>query len=158
MSNYELNSDEVILYEGVVSSKEFKGALQLTLTSKKLVLEREKGLIKKERELVHLFLLEEIKCYNGEVQVKQKGESVEIQTISMNIRLDFSGFIEARKFTGKIIDATTGTTLAKRVSGKTKGAFDIVDETLGLDTREAIKGVLEKGIKGTIINGIGKKK
>lgn len=66
--------------------------------------------------------------------------------------------IEARKFTGKIVDAVTGTTLAKRSSNKIKDAFTMVDDTLGLDTRGTIKGVLEKGVKGTILNGIGKKK
>lgn len=66
--------------------------------------------------------------------------------------------LEARKFTGKIIDATTGTTVAKRSSNKIKDAFNIVDDTLGLDTRGTIKGVLENGIKGTILNGIARKK
>ena len=39
-----------------------------------------------------------------------------------------------------------------------KGAIDMVDDTLGVDTRGTIKGVLEQGIKGTLLNGIGKKK
>ena len=32
----------------------------------------------------------------------------------------------------------------------------MIDDTLGLDTRETIKGILEQGVKGTIINGIKK--
>ena len=59
---------------------------------------------------------------------------------------------------GKIVDAVTGTTLTKRSSNKIKDAFTMVDDTLGLDTRGIIKGVLEQGVKGTILNGIGKKK
>lgn len=157
MGNFELRSDEVILYEGAVTSKEFKGNLLLTLTSHKMMLEKEKGLFKKERELVDTVLLENVKFYNGSVSIKQKGDSVEIQTVAKNITLSFSGLLEARKFTGKIVDAVTGTTLAKRVSDKTKGAFNMVDETLGLDTRGTIKGLLENGVKGTILNGIGKK-
>ena len=66
--------------------------------------------------------------------------------------------LEARKFAGKIVDTVTGTTLAKRSSNKIKDAFTMVDDTLGLDTRGTIKGVLEQGVKGTILNGIGKKK
>jgi hypothetical protein len=77
--------------------------------------------------------------------------------VAKNITFTFSGMIEARKFTGKLIDTVTGTTLAQRVSDKTKAGFEMVDDTLGLDTRGTIKGVLEKGIKGTLINGIGKK-
>ena len=66
--------------------------------------------------------------------------------------------LEAIKFTGKIVDAVTGTTLARRSADKIKDAFNMVDDTLGLDTRGTIKGFLENGVKGTIINGLGKKK
>lgn len=158
MANFELSSDEVVLYEGVVSSNQHKGSLLITLTSLKIVLEKEKGLFKKTRELVDIIDLATIKFYNDIVQIKQKGSEVEIQTTSGNITFTFSGMFEAGKFKGKIVNATTGTTLAKRVSDKTKGAFKMVDETLGLDTRETIKGVLEQGVKGAIFNGIGKKK
>ena len=158
MANFELSSDEVVLYEGVVSSNQYKGSLLITLTSLKIVLEKEKGLFKKTRELVDIIELATIKFYNDTVQIKQKGSEVEIQTTSGNITFTFSGMFEAGKFKGKIVNATTGTTLAKRVSDKTKGAFEMVDETLGLDTRETIKGVLEQGVKGAIFNGIGKKK
>ena len=158
MANFELSSDEVVLYEGVVSSNQYKGSLLITLTSLKIVLEKEKGLFKKTLELIDIIELATIKFYNDTVQIKQKGSEVEIQTTSGNITFTFSGMFEAGKFKGKIVNATTGTTLAKRVSDKTKGAFEMVDETLGLDTRETIKGVLEQGVKGAIFNGIGKKK
>lgn len=158
MANYELQSDEVILYEGMITSKAYKGNLQLTLTSQKIILEKEKGVFKKERELLDIISLESIKFYNEAAQIKQKGTDVEIQTVDKNITLVFSSMLEARKFTGKIVDTVTGTTLAKRSSDKIKGVFNMVDETLGLDTRGTIKGVLENGVKGTILNGIGKKK
>lgn len=158
MENYELQSDEVILYEGVVTCKEYKGNLQLILTSQKIIIEKDKGLFKKERELIDIISLENIKFYNETAQIKQKGSYVEVQTVDKNVTLAFSGMLEARKFTGKIVDAVTGTTLAKRSSDKIKDAFNMVDETLGLDTRGTIRGVLENGVKGTILNGIGKKK
>lgn len=158
MGNIELQADEVILYEGAVSTNNHKGNLLITLTSQKIVLEREKGIFKKERELVDSLLLEEVKYYNDAPQIKQKGSAVDVQTSSENITITFSGIIEARKFTGKIVDAVTGTTLAKRMSDKTKDAFNMVDDALGLDTRGTIKGILEKGVKGTILTGIGKKK
>ncbi len=158
MANYELQADEVILYEGTVTSKQYKGSMQLTLTSYKIILEKEKGLFKKERELIDILLLENIKFYNDEAQIKQKAETVEIQTVEKNVTFVFSGMLEARKFVGKIVNAVTGTTLAKRGSNKIKDAFNMVDDTLGLDTRGTIKGVLENGVKGTLLNGIGKKK
>lgn len=158
MANYELQAEEVVLFEGTVTCKAYKGNLLVTLTSQKVVFEKEKGLFKKERELVDIVLLENVKFYNGAAQIKQKGAEVEVQTVEKNLTIRFSGMLEARKFTGKIIDAATGTTLAKCSSNKIKDAFSLVDDTLGLDTRGAIKGVLEKGVKGTILNGIGKKK
>lgn len=158
MANFDLLSDEVVLYEGSVSSKNHKGSILLTLTSQKLVFEREKGLFKKERELIEIITLDTVKIHNDAAQIKQKGNTVEIQTVGANLALTFVGMLDARKFTGKIVDAVTGTTLAQRSSEKIKGAFSIVDDTLGLDTRGAIKGILENGVKGTIINGIGKKK
>ena len=42
MTNFELLADEVVLYEGIVTSKNYKGSLQLTLTSHKIVLEKER--------------------------------------------------------------------------------------------------------------------
>ncbi len=158
MANYELMADEVVLYEGVVTSKNYKGTLQLILTSQKIIFEKEKGLFKKERELIDILPLETVKVYNDAAQVKQKGDTVEVQTVDKNIAIVFSGMLEARKFTGKIVDAVTGTTLARRSSDKIKDAFNMVDDTLGLDTRGTIKGFLENGVKGTIINGLGKKK
>ncbi len=158
MGNYELLADEVVLYEGSVTSKNYKGTLQLTLTSQKIIFEKEKGLFKKDRELIDIIPLETVKIYNDAAQVKQKSDTVEVQTVDKNIAIVFSGMLEARKFTGKIVDAVTGTTLARRSSDKIKGAFNMVDDTLGLDTRGTIKGFLENGVKGTLINGLGKKK
>lgn len=158
MANYDLRPDEVVLYEGSASSNNHKGSILLTLTSLKLVFEQEKGVFKKEKELIEIISLETIKVHNDAAQIKQKGNTVEIQTVGANIALTFSGMIEARKFAGKAVDAVTGTTLAQRSSEKIKDAFNMVDDTLGLDTRGAIKGLLENGVKGTILNGIGKKK
>lgn len=158
MGNYALQADEVVLYEGTAVSQMYKGNLLVTLTSCRVILEREKGVFKKERELLDVLPLEEVKCYQDAAQIKQKGAAVEIQTTAKNVTLSFPGTLEAKKFAGKMVDAATGTTLAQRVSAKTKSAFALVDDTLGLDTRGTIKGLLENGVKGSILNGIGKKK
>ena len=115
------------------------------------------GLFKKERELIDILPLESVKVYNDIAQIKQKGATVEVQTVDKNLSIVFSGMLDARKFTGKIVDTVTGISLARRGCNKIKDAFDIIDDTLGLDTRGAIKGILENGVKGTIINGFGKR-
>ena len=157
MKNFELLDDEVVLYEGKVTEKEEKDGLLLTLTSRKIVLEIEKGLIKKTRELAKIIELSAVKWYQNSPQIKQHGSSVEVQATTDHVVLTFSGLLDARKFTKNAIDATTGTTVAKRVSEKTKGALELVDDTLGLDVRGAIKGVLHKGVKGTLLTGVGEK-
>lgn len=159
MANYELQAEEVVLYEGAITCKAYKGNLLMTLTSKKVVFWEGKGIVQaKSVNWFDIIPLESVKFYNDAAQIKQKGSEVEVQTVEKNLTIVFSGMLEARKFTGKIIDAVTETTLAKRSSNKIKDAFTMVDDTLGLDTRGTIKGVLEQGVKGTILNGIGKKK
>ena len=158
MDNFTLQADEVILCENTVTSKNYKGNLLLTLTSQKIIVEKEKGIFKKEKVLLDTIELNTVKFYNEAAQIKQKGTDVVIQSTVGNISFTFSGILEARKFTGKIIDAVTGTTLAKRSSDKVKDAFELADDTLGLDTRGTLKSVLEQGLGGTLWNGIGKKK
>ena len=154
MTNVTLLNNEVVLYSGVASSNIYKGNLNITLTSNQIIIEKENGFFKKELELIDVIPLEDIKTYNNAPQIKQKGNLVEVQSKIINITLSFSGIIEARKFTRSAIDAATGTTLAKRGSDKTKNALDMIDDTFGVDSRGAIKSVLEQGVKGTLINGI----
>ena len=158
--NYKIDTDEVILYEGSVGYKiesEKKKRLLFKLTSKKMIFEQEKGLFKKTKELIDIINLNDIKIFNGEVQCKQKLEELYIQTNQKNVYLIFDGIFEAKKVSNKIIDTITGTSMTERGSSKIKGALDLVDETLGLDTRGITKGIIENGVKGTIINGIKKK-
>ena len=158
MANFDLSAEEVVLFEGTATSKNYKGTLQLTLTSLKIVIEQEKGILKKVRELLDIVDLTSVKFYNDVAQIKQHGCNVEIQTTAINFTLVFSGLLEARKFSEKAINAVTGTSVSKRVSDKTKETLDMVDATLGVDTRGTLKGILEKGIKGVLFDGIGKKK
>ena len=77
MTKYELSADEVVLYEGTVTSKDYKGSLELTLTSEKIVLEQEKkGLFKKGCEVVKTIELETIKFYNNTAQIMQHGSEL----------------------------------------------------------------------------------
>jgi len=156
MKNYELESNEVILLEDVVSHSDFKGSLHLTLTSLKMIFEKEKGLFKKEKELIEIINLEDVKIYNEKAQVSQKGAEVTIQTTNKNIKLTFEGMLKANKFVTKVIDTITGTTVTERSTNKIKGAINTVDDVLGIDTRGTIKGVVENGITGTLLKGIKK--
>lgn len=153
-----LTTQEVVLEEKDVTCSLAKGTLKMTLTSKKIVFEKPRGLLKKELELIGVLLLEEVKHFNGEPQIKQKGSSVSIQTVEQSCTVTFANIIEARLFIEKAKDAATGTTIVDRSATAAKGAFGVVDDVLGMDTRETIKGVMEGGIKGALWNGIGKRK
>lgn len=160
MENYELERDEVILYE----NSHMQDYSKLVLTSKKLILEKtntiKTGLFKTETETIvdDIIMLENIKLYNGKAQIQQKNTDVNIQTIEKNLTIKFYGIIEAKKFVTKITDAITGTTILKRGTDKVKETFNLVDDVLGFDTRETVKGVLENGIVGTFLKGNKNKK
>ena len=162
LPNFSLGNDEVILYEGEVGfkidAKKSAAKLFLRLTSTRMIFEKVRGILKKEKELIEIILLNEIKLFNGEIQCQQKNKELYIQTMGKNFFLVFPGYFQASKVSTKIINAATGTTVAERGSDKVKQAFDLVDDALGLDTREIAKGLLENGIKGTIINGLKSKK
>ncbi len=158
MRQYELEVNEVILYEDSVKYSESKGNLQLTLTSQKIIFEKEKGILKKEKELIDIINLMDIKVYNDKVQVQQKGIEVNIQIINKNVKISFDNILKANKFVTKLINAITGTTLGERGADKIKGAINAVDDVLGINTRDTLKGVIENGITGTLIKGIKKRK
>lgn len=155
--NYQIEEDEVILYEGYVGYKlELNKSISVNfiLTSKKMIFEQEKGFLKKQKELVDMINLSDIKTYRGEVQCKQKSNELLIQTSKKNFSLSFDGLIEAKKVNMKILNTVTGTTMAERGSEKVKNALNLVDDTLGFDTRNIAKGIMKNGVAGTIINGL----
>lgn len=113
---------------------------------------------KTEKVIVNTIMLKNIKIYNGKIQIQQKGSNVYVQTIENNFNINFNSIIEAMKFVTKITDTITETTISERGTEKIKGAFDKVDDVLGFNTRDTIKGVIENGITGTILKGIKKNK
>ena len=160
MENYELAEDEVILLTTEVYYNDVEDKLLLTLTSKKIIIEKieikKVSLLKKE-ENKKIINISDIKLYNNKVQVHQKNSEVYIQTIKNNFTIKFDNAIEAVKFVTKVTDAVTGTTMSDRGVKKVKNAFDKVDDVLGFDTRGTVKGVIENGITGTLLKGIKRK-
>ena len=72
--DYVIDEDEVILYEGsaeyVVDDDKTK--TEFKLTNKKMVFEKKKGTLKKEKELIDIVQLADVKIHNDQVQCKQK--------------------------------------------------------------------------------------
>lgn len=80
MEDYNIGVNEVVLLEDSVTYSECKGTLQLTLTSQKIIIEKdeEKGFFKKQKPKVFLDVipLDSIKMYNDKIQIKQKNSEV----------------------------------------------------------------------------------
>ncbi|MGN1227854.1 MAG: hypothetical protein ACI4TX_04340 [Christensenellales bacterium] len=151
MKNYEIEKDEVILFEDTVNHSDYADSLQLTLTSKKLVFEKGKNAQNKKGELIEIIDLQDIKIYKEKVQVSQKNTDVAIQTINKNFTITFSGVLNATNFVNKIVDTITDSTLMERGSKKVKSVLDFADKTLGLNVKKSVTNALETGITGVII-------
>ena len=87
--NYEIDEDEVILYEGSAEYvvDEDKINTEFKLTNKKMIFEKKKGAFKKERELIDIIQLADVKIHNDQVQCKQKFTELELQTKQRNSQL-----------------------------------------------------------------------
>lgn len=120
MENYELAEDEVILLTTEVYYDDVEDKLLLTLTSKKIIIEKVEikkvSLLKKEedKKVINIVNISDIKLYNNKVQVHQKNTEVYIQTIKNNFTIKFDNAIEAVKFVTKVTDVVTGTTMSDR--------------------------------------------
>jgi hypothetical protein len=102
--------------------------------------------------------LTDIKIYDDMPQVKQNKINVEIYLTFGEIYLDFHSKLEAAKFYQVAIQTLTGKSLATRGAEKVKGGIGLVDDTLGINTVDTVKGVLENGLAGTLFSGFKKSK
>lgn len=159
MEHYSLQASESVLYKNHVTySKNRRASCELILTNLNLVITTAtKKAFSKPQTEVEVFSIEEIKIYNDVPQIKAKESTVEIYLTSTEFTVDFNSMIEAQKFSNAAYKLITGKSLATRGAEKVKNAINLVDNTLGVNTVEAVKGVVEDGIAGSILGGIGKK-
>lgn len=158
MDGYFLQPNEVVLFKAddVISSVVPKGKTKLILTNLYLVyIYKVKIGFRKYDTITEKKSIETLKIYNEKPQVKQHGSEVEIYFVDSNHNLTFDSFFTAKKFVKNIYELASGKTVIKRGADKVKSGINLVDETLGLDTVDTVKGVLQKGVVGTVIGGIG---
>ena len=146
--DYEIDEDEVILYEGSAEYvvDEEKTKTEFKLTNKKMIFEKKKGAFKKEKELVDIVALADVKIHNDQVQCKQKFTELEIQTKQKKFSIVFDNIFNAIKVWNLIVDNITGTDIINRGLKKARNSLEYVDETL--DLVDDAKGTLAKGIIG----------
>lgn len=158
MTNYTLQQNETVLYQGNVSLENRNGTVEMILTNLNLVfvITTRKFLAKSQVD-VETYPVEEIKIYNNTPQIKQKNSHVEIFLTCGEIVANFDSMFEAGKFVNSALRLLTGKSMAERSADKFKGAVGLVDDTLGINTVGTVKNVLENGIAGTLLGGFGKK-
>lgn len=153
MENYSLQANEVLLYKG-----EAYNGVEILLTNLNLVvIKKTQRLFKKGQVETFVYSKDDIKIYNDVPQVKQKESSVEIFLTLEEIKVDFYSRTEAHKFVNAVYELLTGKSTTTRGAEKVKSAIKLVDNTLGINTMDTVKNVMEKGIAGSILGGVGKK-
>ena len=157
MENYNLRTDEVVLYKGNVILKNKKGTTELILTNINLVfINKYKALFSKEEITVLEFPVHSIKMYEGEPQIKAKGHTVEIYLLESEVEIEFDAKMELHKFINATNKLLTGESSVQKGAKKVKDTIGLVDDTLGINTVQATSNVLKNGIVGNITGAIGK--
>lgn len=158
MTNYALQPNESVLYQGNVSLEKQNGSVELILTNLNLVfIITIKKFLAKCQVDVEAYPIEEIKFYNNIPQIKQKNSRVEIFLTCGEIVAVFESMFEAGKFVNAAMRLLTGKTAAERGADRFKGAVGLVDDTLGINTVGTVKSVIENGIAGSLLGGFGRK-
>ncbi|NLW19776.1 MAG: SHOCT domain-containing protein [Clostridiales bacterium] len=117
---------------------------------------KEKKMFSRDGVRVETFPVREVKTYNQVPQVKQLGGKVELYTLSKVMLIDFGNILTARKFVGLMYELLTGQTAAQRGADKVRGAMDVVDGALGINTVDAVVGLVGKSTPGGILGGLAK--
>ena len=151
MENYQLNSDEVVLYKGDGSLEDREGKTQIILTNQNIVfITTHINLYKKEEVYVEKFYIDDIKIYEEMPWVKAKGANVEIYLSTCEKVFKFQSKSEAGKFVDAVMKYFTGKTKTERNAEKVKGTIYIIDNTFGINSVELVSNALKSGVNGAI--------
>ncbi len=169
MERYHLQPNEVVLFKGhVTKNNEYKEATvvnpfssspitELLLTNLNIVLTSiDKKMFAKEDINIEIFPLSEIKIYNGIPQIKQSNTFVELYLMSKELYFNFESIFDATKCVQAVRKVLTGKSLPARSAEKVKKGIELVDDTLGINTVDTVKNVLENGVSGKFLSGFKK--
>lgn len=158
MTNIILQDDETILYRGSARRENGNSAIEVILTNLRLVLVATiNRVFAKSQCDVDVYAVKDVKFYNDMPQVKQKNTLVEVFLIGGEVTIVFNSSIEAAKFANAMLQLLTGKTVAARGAQKVKETVGLVDDTLGINTVDTVKNVLEYGLANSLLGGFGKK-
>lgn len=161
MDNYVLQDNEVILFkeENATCSLIPKGRTAVILTNLYLVyIFKTKIGFRKYETNIEKTPMDSLKLYNDKPQVKQHIDEVELYFVDSVHKITFESFFTAKKFVKQVNELVSGKNSVRRGADKVKSGIGLVDETLGLNTVDTVKGVLQNGVVGTVLGGIGQKR
>lgn len=147
MKNYELGSDEVVLFKSNVFLPEDEAGGEILLTNKFFVVLRQiKKPFTKTEIKACVYPLEEVKTYKDKPYIKVNKNQVDLYFAGGEESVVFEKKGDVGKFVTETINAITGKTSLERGVQKIGGAVDSVDNSLGIDTRATVKNVVKKGV------------
>ena len=112
------SSEAKKIYETIVKYNKQKFDTRLTITEKKIELEKKKGLFKKTYKVIETINIDDIRVTNDKAQVSNKNTEVVIETINKTLKVSCNNIVEAKKLTEEIIKVKTGENLLERTSNK----------------------------------------
>ncbi len=158
MEALHLQENETVLYKKencIMLQKDRQrttASSELVLTNLNLILiHRIPKLFSHDQIDIEKYPIENLKIYQGIPQIKQNGTCVEIYLLSHEISINLRSAIEAKKFINKAYELITGKSFSERTANKVKSGFDLVDDTLEMDTRDTLKNVIKNGVFSTLL-------
>ncbi len=126
---YNLENDEIILYEGNVNFQNANKTIKFTLTNKNMLFAKERGLFNKKFKIYEVIPISNIKTYKGNVQVKQKKNNITIETLDKMIDFTCPSAIEGQKIVNDILYAKTGKNIIERSNSKIKNTLKKINDS-----------------------------
>ena len=89
------------IYETIVKYNKQKFDTRLTITEKKIELEKKKGLFKKTYKVIETINIDDIRVTNDKAQVSNKNTEVVIETINKTLKVSCNNIVEAKNLQKK---------------------------------------------------------
>lgn len=155
MLSYKLKEDEVVLYKGDVNLLDEGRTGKLILTNYNIVFVKNVDNNLEENN-IDIYLVEDIKLYEGVPQIKSKGNKIEIYFRTTEREFSFVNKSDLHKFVNSAVKLRTGKTIIERSAEKVKGTIKQIDDSFEIDSVGMVKSAVSK-VRGFGIKSIFKK-
>lgn len=134
--------EEHCLYAIMVKYWKRKCNTKLTITDKRIIFAKKNGIIKKKYKIIDTININDIKIYEGKVQIKCKNLTMVIETKDNLYQFVCGNLSEVRKIEELIITLRDNSTLVEKASNKVTKFSKNISKT----TSAIVSGVASVGI------------